>query len=416
MEERKSAIWSLSEGQESDQSALTIDSDGSIYLIDSSHEYTYITKHSPDNKTSYSKHVQYLTRGCTFMDAMVAESGDIYAVGSRYNYNLSCEMPVVVRISPDGNVLSTYAYDHISSGKYHACVWDTTFNCFYVVGSIVVNGIDRGILVKISSNGIPIWEHVFTDPTLNGSILHGVVIANGDGGVYVVGTSYHGYNPKFGFVSRIDNTIDDNNIMTWLSIVNVEDYTNCLKGIAITEEGNIYVVGTVNERPKNPHGIELDYSIMGLIIELNHCAELKWHLGVKSGDVNSFDGICINSSGHLIIVGREMMSVEFDDVNFKGKHVRRHRTYSSGTISVIQGNNELTLYNPIGYDTVSSLTAVVCRDDGSITAIGHSERYERCSVISSIGNVSSFRMRDEAAEHVHLSTLNITLNTLRSLT
>jgi uncharacterized repeat protein (TIGR01451 family) len=174
--------------------------------------------------------------------------------------------------------------------------WGTPTNA-YAGGS-------DAFVAKLNSDGTGQWNTFLgsaDDDDGNG------IAADGSGNVYIVGTSSTTWGSPINPFAESDDAfvakLNSDGALQWLTFLGGSGADSGI-GIALDENGNVYIVGTAGGTwgtPINPHtGQWYD----PFVAKLNGSGALQWHTYWGAGSLDSGEGIAVDGSSNVYAVGQ----------------------------------------------------------------------------------------------------------------
>lgn len=146
--------------------------------------------------------------------------------------------------------ISLYRYDALGNLNWYRtwCVNGITIeneiavaadNSFYLTGCAGMEpGLIDTFIVKFDGTGNQLWNHTLSTAWTDTG--RGVAVAI-DGGVFVVGEQYVGFQKSDAFVARYST----DGVLLWSRLLTSGIYSNKANGVAVSGDGAIYMIGTI---------------------------------------------------------------------------------------------------------------------------------------------------------------------------
>ncbi|HEX5001837.1 MAG TPA: T9SS type A sorting domain-containing protein [Bacteroidia bacterium] len=149
---------------------------------------------------------------------------------------------------------------------------------FAAVGNILINGSLRGTLIKLQSNGAPLWSKVYRDSTSGYSYINKIIEVPGQHYVMTTLSDYGSQNTAFD--AGIIKTDQNGNII-WNKVYHFAEWGE-FKDIKSTSDGGLVVSGIIDINPdgiNNRDFLLLRTDSMGAVIWANAYVRVNDDIG-----------------------------------------------------------------------------------------------------------------------------------------
>ncbi len=233
--------------------AIAVDNSGNVYVIGSSydwpHERDIVTikyDSSDGNEVWVARYDGPGNAWDSSSAVLVDDSGNVYVTGSSEGAGTSGDM-VTIKYEPDGNEAWAARYNGPANSLDGAggAAFDGSGN-IYVTGSSEGSGTSDDITtIKYDANGNELWVARYDGPASTGD-FGGKIVTDGSGNIYVSGTA----NYTFPAATADYVTIKygtDSNVPEWVALWDGPDNRGDMPAdIALDDSGNVYVTGLSN--------------------------------------------------------------------------------------------------------------------------------------------------------------------------
>lgn len=284
---------------------LAVDVSGNVYVTGSSGTIKY----SPDGKVEwiaiYTDSTGYITGGTALV---LDNAGSIYIAGTIYNH-ISSHNFVTLKYDQTGRQKWAAVYNGPGNGSDFAMdiAVDKSGNIYVTGDSKGVDGNIDYATIKYGPDGIQRWIRRY-DGSGNGGDYPSALALDDSGNVYITGTSY---NKATGndFATIKYNPLGD---QKWIALHNSgKNYPDYAQDIAVDHNGNIYVAGQCFLN---------DYNYA--TIKYNPNGEKIWiayYDGPERDDQDQALGIALDDQGNIYVTGSSYIYLQ--EYNYYSKYL-----------------------------------------------------------------------------------------------
>ncbi len=302
-------VWAnrwTSPGAESDWAyALATDNEGRVYVTGKTNnagtedDWTTI-KYKQNGDTAwvrnYANPGSYNERANSIA---IGPAGNIYITG--YTMSSSAGDYFTIKYKPSGDVSWTRVYNGIGNG-YDFSNWvavDSEENVYITGYSRGLNYQNDIATVKYDSGGTQLWVASFNG-TGNYSDEGYKVIADDNGYVYVVGhTNPNSSGTFYDYVAIKYDASDGDTV--WVRRYNgTADSADMARDIAVDGSGNVYVTGSSRNTGTYSDIVTIKYDSLGTV---------KWTAQYNNVETDSTDGgygVAVDNDGNVYVVGQSI--------------------------------------------------------------------------------------------------------------
>jgi len=307
-------------------SAIAVDSSGNVLVTGMTQkrgiDYDYLTIKYGFNGDSLWK--RYYAGSDSANDSASAiavdKSGNIYVTG--YISHNGSEDFLTIKYNPNGETIWTRRYNR-ASGREDKGLFldlDQLGNIFVVGYTEAGNGFFDIGMIKYNPNGETLWIRNYNRS--NDDDLPRRIVTDGQGNLYVAGSSWDGSNEDF-LILKYDG---DGNRLWDLSYDN-QNNRDYAVGLSLDQWGNIYVGGS-SYAPSS----DFDF----LLVKYSSAGNREWLKRYTRTGRDELVGIQVDNSGDIVLVG-----------NFAGGDIgiiKYHQIKDVGVDSILSPTGEFDPY------------------------------------------------------------------------
>lgn len=271
--------------------AITVDNLGNIFATG----YEETIKYDKNGNKQWELHQDGLVTALAF-----DTSGNIVET-------LNGGESAVIKYDTNGKKIWAWTVDNPDSQEYISSMALDQFNNIYITGgglSATIENYKHYITIKLDSNGFSIWKRYYEGPAIKDGVAYDIaddvaygIAVDDEGNIYVTGRSI-GIGTHYDFATI---KYDSSGNQIWLARYNSATNGDDIAGsMALDSKGNIYVTGdSSSDSGRNYATVKYDNNGNQLWV--------AQYSGQESGDDNYDSKLVLDPSGNVYVTGRSII-------------------------------------------------------------------------------------------------------------